>query len=287
MSWNRPCGKQDEVGERSRQSRVYLKAGIAAAFVVIGGLAVLLLLSRSDNQPVEESKGTQGKIKSVKPASAPTNAVAKAEPKIPYWKGDSTNGLSKMQMMKWRFHHRPPARWTNNTSRTQGPAPYEIFKYNSENEIAALISVEPGMGIVGNGNYGERFRQDFLQPLKEPIIPLHDDLPEHAELKRRVNEVKIELKGRMDAGEDLGDILTQARNDLRKMAETKKMIEKDLRELNKKGDMTVEDLDTYVEAANKLLESKGVAPLKLSPLMRKLMERHCKDYVKPLKKIQE
>ena len=48
-------------------------------------------------------------------------------------------------------------------------------------------------------------------------------------------------------------------------------LERQLRELNKEKPMSVDDLQLAVDAANRMLEAKGIAPMKFGPLVRQKM----------------
>lgn len=199
--------------------------------------------------------------------------IPAVEKKVPFWEQANTNGFSEMQMRKWRAHHMPPPAYTNDSALYESRLPYEIFDHPSENKIAFYLVHTPGEGLVGTPTFGHRFVNDFLKSLEHPIIVTKDDSPEDAQLKRDMIEVKIELKQRMDAGEDLADIMLETHNEYQRLARYKYDIEKELQDFRKRSDVTIEDVDDFVTAANILLDAKGIAPISLSPIARRMLMR--------------
>ena len=180
-------------------------------------------------------------------------------------------------MAKWRFEHRQPAAWTNDSSKIEQPE-YATFDFQSEKEIICLLTVEPGDTLLGDGNYGPEFERDFLKSLTQPIIVTKDDTPEQAEWKKMMIETKIELKARMDAGESISEIMSSTRKEYQRLAEMKDFLADEIQSLRNKDGVTVQDIETCIDAANQMLESKGVSKLKITPVMRKMLMRKCIDY---------
>ena len=208
----------------------------------------------------------------VKPVAA---KAPESKKKLPKWRYpvERTNELNAVELRKWRAMHRPPPGYTNTTSLTEAPPKYAIFKHRSENEIAALLTMTPGESLVGTPVYTKRFTEDFLKSLETPIIATDEDSEEDAELKRAMVQTKIELKARIDAGEDLGQILLDTRREYQDLARYKMMLQSEISELKKNPDATIQDVEDFVTAANRLLEQKGIAPIKLSPISKRMLLR--------------
>ena len=291
--WNRP--KKDANGGRgatalpngksayaNRRGRPFARGLLAALVVVIGGvLAFYFICGRqgaADPTAPRPTEKKRGKIAEVAP-SIP-KAKPKAEPvekpkPLRKWEypASRTNELSDAELRKWKVMHRPPPGYTNDTSRTEAPPAYAIFKHRSENEIACLLTMRPGETLVGTPIYGKRFTDDFLKSCEEPIVVTEDDTPEQAELKQLMNETKIDLRARMAEGEDLGQILLETREEYQRLASYKQALQQEINELKKDDSLSMEDIDDFVEAANKMLDDKGIAPLKLSPITRRMLMR--------------
>ena len=250
--------------------------GIGALIVIISCYLLLTMKRESPapNPPAEKKvvikKATEPIV--VKPVVAET---PKSEKKLPKWKYpvDRTNELNAVELRKWRAMHRPPPGYTNTTSLTEAPPKYAIFKHRSENEIAALLTMTPGETLVGTPHYTKRFTEDFLKSLETPIIVSEEDSEEDAELKRAMVQTKIELKARIDAGEDLGQILLDTRREYQDLARYKMMLQGEINEIKKNPDATIQDVEDFVTAANSLLEQKGIAPIKLSPISKRMLLR--------------
>ena len=258
----------------SSPSKVFL---IAASMMTIVGVAVWFFLS-DETPKVEKPAPEKPKIVKPKPPKEVKGVAVetpKVEKKLPKWKYpvERTNELNAVELRKWRAMHRPPPGYTNTTSLTEAPPKYAIFKHRSENEIAALLTMTPGETLVGTPVYTKRFTDDFLKSLETPIIATEEDSPEDAELKRAMVETKIELKARMDAGEDLGQILLDTRREYQELARYKFMLQNEINEIKKNPDATIQDVEDFVTAANQLLEQKGIAPIKLSPISKRMLLR--------------
>ena len=150
------------------------------------------------------------------------------------------------------------------------PNAYPDFKHDSENEIANLLTIESGGMIFGDREYDKRFEQDFVQALMEPVEINEDDSEEDRRIKENVEAAKREIAERIKQGENLGDILTAEREEIRRLAQYKQQMEEIFHEQISTGEIqTEQDLDDFCKAVNTMLESKGIEPFKISGLMRR------------------
>ena len=150
------------------------------------------------------------------------------------------------------------------------PNAYPDFKHDSENEIANLLTIESGGMIFGDREYDKRFEQDFVQALMEPVEINEDDSEEDRRIKENVEAAKREIAERIKQGENLGDILTAERDEIRRLAQYKQQMEEIFHEQISTGEIqTEQDLDDFCKAVNTMLESKGIEPFKISGLMRR------------------
>jgi len=134
------------------------------------------------------------------------------------------------------------------------------FKHPVENEIAALIMAQPGEPLVGEPDYSN-MKQDFVNALIDKIEISEDDSEMDRELKQNVEELKKELAERVKNGEDIVEIFKEARRELRMSADYKQNLDEVVLEQLYDPDISDEDLATTMQAANKMLEDKGIEPI--------------------------
>ena len=256
---------------------------VGGLIVVVCTVAAWLWLSSGETGRVPPASPVEKKTSDTPVSPRITTPIKDATGDAPmpekpkrFWQLPSTNGLTEAQQHIWKVKNRPPPGITNNTSLFEAKPKYAIFNHDSENTIAAYLTITPGQTLVGSPTYGKKFIEDFLKSLEEPIIATKDDDPETAALKRAMNETKIELKARYDAGEDIGKILEQTHEELRQLSQYKMQIEDILKETIRGGDLTEKDFDLAIEAANKLLDEKGIAPMEFGPVSRHILLRHVK-----------
>ena len=143
-------------------------------------------------------------------------------------------------------------------------AKYEIFKYRSENMIAGLLCAKPGQGFIGTPNYKD-IDKDFLDSCKHPIIITDDDDAYSVALKQDMIEAKVAIKKQLDSGLRLSDLIQSAREEMRKLSSYRHIASTAIRDMEKSGE-PAENVVDFVNEVNKILESKGIEPLKPNPL---------------------
>ncbi len=269
MSWNRSEGSAKAAPKtRAPSAARGIVAGLVVAMIVCVGLFVMLSgrkTSAPDAKPTKKSSA----IAEVKPAPPP--APSKAEPEkpkeLPPQKvGETRNGYILLPSGRL---HKVRGVITNNVSATQFKGKYEIFDFHCENEIACMLTMEPGETLVGTPVYNGRFTKQFLESLKTPIIIKADDSEYDKELKRNVIQAKKELKDAYDRGEDIEKIMLDTRKEFQDLARYKMELRGMIHEYKKTEGVSEQDVEDYVQAANKMLEGKGIAPLDLGPLSRR------------------
>lgn len=250
-----------------------LKGTLAGVIVVVAAVAAFWLLTDDKSVP-EQTKEKVAKIAEVKPAPSASRPVEKKvdmPPRIdpnarPTKVGETLNGYIKLP--SGRLHRVLGVVTNSATASIKGK--YEIFDHACENEIAGFLSMEPGQGLVGTPRYNGRFKRDFLESLKHPIIVSEDDSPEDAALKRNVIQAKIELKSALDRGEDIEQIMLDTRKEMQDLARYKQELKQQMHEVVKgDSEMTTEEMENLLKAANQMLDAKGIAPMTFGPLTRR------------------
>ncbi|MGN0545088.1 MAG: hypothetical protein ACI4I0_05965 [Acutalibacteraceae bacterium] len=259
-----------------------LKGAIAGIIVVAAALGAFLLLKNDKSAPEQPKEKKSAAIAEVSPAPATPAAVeekTEEPPKIdpnarPTKVGETVNGYIKLP--SGRIHRVLGVITNSATASIKGK--YEIFKHSSENEIACFLSMKPGEGLVGTPRYNGRFKRDFLESLKEPITIDPEDTPENAELKRAVIEAKKDLKAALDRGEDIEQIMLDTRKEMQDLARYKMELTQQMHQIVKSEEMTTKDMEDLLNAANEMLDAKGIAPITFGPLTRrKIMMMREKD----------
>ncbi|MBR2355045.1 MAG: hypothetical protein IKA69_01525 [Kiritimatiellae bacterium] len=280
MAWNRsdntgsvPVNTRAK-GSRAGGGRKLLLAAAVVAALCAAVVVYFLLRDDGGTVPKAPEKPSGGKIAEVAPAvtnRAPAAPAVKEE-----GKRVEIRKLEDGRFMKyvdgkeaWMYPRRsidPPAR-TNGQNRVLS-IEQRIFKYRSDMEIAGLLMAHPGDMAIGDPEYDKFFKQDFLKSLVDPAFPREGDTEEERELKKAVTEVKAELKERYDAGEDLAKIMYDARKELRELGAYKQELEEEVRKRAKDGSLSAEDIDDLVTAANVMLESRGISPIRKGGFLR-------------------
>lgn len=155
----------------------------------------------------------------------------------------------------------------------------EFFKHRSESELAFLTCVPLGTPIIGSRDFDDDFVADLKASLKEEIVIEPDDPDDIAYYKDAVIQVKKELKELLDRGEDVVEVLNETRRELQKMGVYKQQIELMVQKAERENDLTDDDMQDLISAANAMLEDKGVEPFEFNPITRAIIKR--KPFPKP------
>lgn len=254
--------------------------GIAAGVAVVAAALValyFLLSPKKDAAPAEEPSAKQEatKIETSQPGDLPEPVAEPVppppkqpeppKPLPPQKVGETRDGY--ILLPSGRLHRVLGVVTNSATAAIKGK--YEIFEHACENEIAGFLTMEPGQGLVGTPRYNGRFKRDFLESLKHPIVISPDDSPEDAALKRNVIQAKKDLKEALDRGEDIEQIMLDVRKEMQDLARYKQLILQQMHETVKGSEMSVEEMEVMLTAANKLLDEKGIAPITFGPLTRR------------------
>ena len=263
-----PTDSRKNAGKASRKA---LWGGIAFAAIVVIGIVAFLFLSedkakepdRNDKvrvKPIPEAKPKQPKPpKQTEDAPAPTTeeAVTSEAPKPT---STATPGMP----------------WSNKPPRVIKPRATDIkprrFVYDSEELIANLLEIEPGTLMFGELPYGKRFNEDFKQAIMQKVKINPDDDEYTVALKKQVQAVKDDFKQILIDGGDVGEEMRKARNKLKELGMFKESLRRELFDLRKSGQYSSDDMKDFITAANKMLESKGLQPLKVPRVFLRNLE---------------
>ena len=271
--------------EKSEMSPAVCKGIVAGIVVVVAAMGVFWFLTKGSSvEPKKEKKVKNPvKIAEVKPAPTAPAKVEEAKPepvqfvtnrhgKVVQKKKPETYvdaaGVERYVKGNGRVPLKNPEKYL--VKSVVHPNAYPDFKHDSENEIANLLTIESGGMIFGDREYDKRFEQYFVQALMEPVEITEEDSEEDRRIKENVEAAKHEIAKRIKKGENLSDILTAERNEIRRLAQYKQQMEELFHEQVSTGEIqTEQDLDDFCKAMNTMLESKGIEPFKASGLMRR------------------
>ena len=135
-----------------------------------------------------------------------------------------------------------------------------LFREKSDQRISRLLSVEPGGFLIGTFSY-KGFKEQFLRSLNTPIVVTEEDSPKDAALKRAVLETRADLKARLDAGEDIEQVMEETEKELRRLSNYRTELVRQINRDKREGKFSAADMKDYVEAVNVLLKEKGIKPL--------------------------
>lgn len=229
-----------------------------------------------EGKPARKEKGPQSSAHPKK-----TNIVKPEKPQPPealsnwdirHLPASETNRLTQAEYSYWLMFN-PIVPFDPPSPHPKPTAHYRIFKDRANNDIAFVISTEPGTRVLGNHEFGEAFTKRFLRSLETPIKIEPTDSPHDKELKQAVIEAREELRKAYNNGEDIGKIMNESRAELQKLGAYKAEIEREVAKLVAKPGVSADDMEDLIDAANLMLEKKGVAPIKGALLSRLAFKR--------------
>jgi hypothetical protein len=239
-----------------------------------GGIVYFLVNGKG--KPAKESAPTPEKtrqIASVQPAAAPKPVAVPEKPKV-----EKKPKKRRVGEIKDGFVLLPSGELykVNGVITTQVASTSiadKTFKYNAERQIAHLLMVEPGEGMLGDGEtlYSD-FDKEFKEALKDEITYDDKDTPEQRELKAAMIDIRAELVERMKKGEDLSKVLIETRKQLQELALYKDELRERIEELKKDGNMSKQDRLDLLEAANEMLKERGIQPFLIPSSLQKLVD---------------
>ena len=183
------------------------------------------------------------------------------EPKTNQWGNPAHWGHKKLR----------PA-MVHSIDRSQMPLFEQLFQNSADKTIAGLLVIEPGTDLIGDDTFDESFVKAFLKSIESPIVVSKEDSEEAKALKRAVIETKIDLKARLDAGEDIAKTLTDIRCELRELGAYREEIKALIHERSRDHAMNTDDMKDFVAAANIMLDERGAKPIVMPEFYYKQLE---------------
>ena len=246
--------------------------GLAAGIVVVAGaLGAFWWLSRSEPaRPGEdEAKSRPGKTAGTTPAAPGPRAAEPAavpeqeaapKPLKPQRVGEIRDG--KMLMVDGRLRTMSKHAVTTTVARIS--IADKTFERSTDQMLAHILEMEPGETMIGDSALLYKgFDKEFVKSLDTPIIYDKDDDIYVKELKAGVQALRQELKERMEAGEDINALLAETRDQMQELGLYRQELKDQVIQLTQDKDLSQEDYDEIIRAANTMLEERGSKPLDL------------------------
>lgn len=240
---------------------------VAAVVVVAGALLAWWLLRGNGTQDDEEARKARGLIKEVAPAKAPA-----AEPEKV-----ATNTVKKH---KFPIHvdERGVRRYSNGvrvydekTPMRKPTTPFgdkPIFKHWTLNELASFITLQPGGMLFGTRKYDEKYLEKLKKGLAEEIVINEDDDEKTKQIKQEMMDVQRDFRKMSD--KEILATVQDTYSELMRLARYKNDVQQMVKDaIRERGDMTEQDYQDVVNAANEMLKKEGIAPIRNSVLIRK------------------
>ena len=248
-----------------------LSRWVVCAIVLALAGGIVYFLVNGKGKPAKESAPTPEKtrqIASVTPAAAPKPVAAPEKPKAekrpkPQRVGEIRDGY---RLLCDGTLHKVQGVITNTPGKFS--VADKTFKHSADVELGNLLMVEPGDDLLGDsaGMY-KGFNKEFDEALSEPIEFSEDDTPMQREMKQAVKELREELKQRRAKGEDIEKIMEDTRNQLKELSLYRQELEDEVRKRSTE-DLTQKDYEDLVQAANQMLEERGIKPLEMPTTLR-------------------
>lgn len=242
------------------------------ALMVIAGVIWFVSHSNNIEEPSADKSQKSGKITEVKPAATrPVKDAPNEEAKIPdaplppqkpHEVRDGMLMLSNGELL-------PTNKLRKVSIEDRKPRfKYAIFDHSTDNELAAILTLRPGQSLIGGPIRRKDYKAEFLKSIETPVVVHKDDPEDVQEVKRAVIDARLLIKEAIDRGEDPAEIIKEAYEEAQKLALYKDDIRREVMNMAKDGDYTDQEVDDLIEAANKMLESKGIEPMNLGPVMK-------------------
>lgn len=268
MSWNAPGTVARGSVKKRKPTSLYLGLAFGVALAVGIGIYGVTLLSRPKEQPKERVVVRQKTAAT--PEQAPVSAAAPQQSheakqysemdnseKLKYWKDlYGNNPPENIKPIIYYLEHPPKIHFKGRESK------YKIFAHPSERHIAALLSVKPGSWMLRPPQYDKQFDQDFVQSVADRIEISSDDTEDQRALKEAVIATKKEFVQRMKEGENPSDIMNSAAKELYDLGQFKHDLELEVAKVRRDPNASDDDYTLMVDAANKMLDAKGLPKLR-------------------------
>ena len=274
MAWNRPSESNSQI--ESQRSKRGVRKGILAGlcFVVLAGAAVWFIAGGEGGKQSEDANRDR-RIKEVKPAKIAKEGPS-AERGVQSAKSEGVKNEVPSAAPVAASVPKPstPTRRVITNRLFQAKSRYQVFDHQSENELAFLACMPVGTLVIGSRDYDEDFMKDLEKAMVNKIEIKPDDAEDVKWYKQSVIDMKKQLREMLKNGDDIAAALTNTRKELQKLGVYKAQLEAEIHELQAHGEnVTDDDVEDFVKAANVMLKEKGIEPFEFNPLTKTIISR--------------
>lgn len=259
-AWGTPRPRPAEGRPRRRRAgRAALPAALAA-LAVCAALAAALLLGRRGGDGRAGDRPSPAPARAAAPRPARTKAAAPEAAPAPRPAPVAEAAAPELRtyrdargVLRYEGGLRVPGQRPLARPIELGAHRPKVFRHAAEEHISWLLDMKVG----------------------EPVEVLDTDDARTRELKAAVQETKEELRRRMEAGEDVAEIMNDALDEHRRLARYRRELQERLREIRADaGTYDGRDVEDFTKAANELLAREGLPPLAMPrAVMRGLRRR--------------
>lgn len=274
MAWNKPTSNTvdatSSLRPTGRGKMPRLRRGLlAGAIVVLGAGIAAWLLSNGEATSSSLQKKERGLIKEVSPAAAPTNKVSAAA-KTSADKDDGKPKLTRKQLRDIANGRRPfvPPAYTSRVGRVRKEA--KLFSNPAEQMIAVVLTVPPGAKSISDPEmlFDKDFDKWFTQAMVNKIEISPEDSEYDRSVKQMVIDAKKEMAQRVKGGEMPSQMMKDVWKELQSLAYCKEEMDNAVRDAIRNGELSDEDVEITLEAANKVLQTRGIDPIKMPGMFK-------------------
>lgn len=255
--------------------KIALWGGIALASVAVGTILVLAFGGGGKESSPETKAKKKAKIVSFQPdivTNTPVQTVYEPprDPNILSIK-KTINPFTGEEMMFTNRHKQVKANAgvinRDSLKKNKHQPKRKLFKHYSENYICGLMRTPLGVPIV-RGRLPSNFDDDFVKSYADEIKIEPEDTDEDVALKQAMIDFKEEIRDLIASGESVSAMVLEAREEQNKLAEYRKNLMRTIADLRRDG-ATREELNEAREAANIMLDNKGLKRIPEADLPRK------------------
>lgn len=251
----------------------FLRRGIILfAIVIVVGIATVWIDGKNETvlQSNRPTKKESVRIAAVTPATNNLSVAREPKTKQEMWKAKGYKKNPWGSPIPKDLEYKPHWEYTPEDYARIDPGyakRHEAFKKRqaanpwkttADSQLSVLLFSKPGMPnllVPFDRHFVEHFKKSLETPI---IIDREKDSLELQEQKQHMIDVKIYLKEQLDAGKDIAAILNEEREKMEKLRGLRDNLQKALREMEKSA-KSVEEVQDYIDSANKMLEEQGGA----------------------------